>query len=55
MSVSELGVDLEEYKRAVPMMVAGTVEDMSIKTNPRYAMMDEFTQLFIESYPPREI
>ncbi|MEZ4491445.1 MAG: bifunctional acetaldehyde-CoA/alcohol dehydrogenase [Cyanobacteriota/Melainabacteria group bacterium] len=55
MSVSELGVDLEEYKRAVPLMVAGTVEDMSIKTNPRYAMMDEFTQLFIESYPPREI
>ena len=55
MSVSELGVDFEEYKRAVPMMVAGTVEDMSIKTNPRYAMMDEFTQLFIESYPPREI
>jgi hypothetical protein len=28
---------------------------MSIKTNPRYAMMDEFTELFIESYPPREI
>lgn len=53
LSVSELGIDFNDYKRAIPSMVAGTIEDMSIKTNPRYAMQEEFTQLYLGSYEPR--
>ena len=54
LSVSELGIKLEDYKRMMPSMVAGTIEDMSIKTNPRYALQDEFMELFLNSYEPRK-
>lgn len=53
LSVSELGVNHEDYKRMMPSMVAATIEDMSIKTNPRYALQDEFMELFLNSYEPR--
>lgn len=54
LSVSQLGIDFEEYEKAIPRMVLTTFTDMSIKTNPRYALQDEFADLFVNSYQPRD-
>jgi acetaldehyde dehydrogenase/alcohol dehydrogenase len=53
LSISELGISLADLESALPELVETAFDDMSVRTNPSYALAPEIVQLFISSYPPR--
>lgn len=55
MSISECGVSMADFEKTLPDLVLAAASDMAIKTNPRYALKDEFIELFVSSYAPRKI
>ncbi|MBZ0187389.1 MAG: hypothetical protein K8F91_14175, partial [Candidatus Obscuribacterales bacterium] len=54
-SISECGVSMADFEKTLPDLVLAAASDMAIKTNPRYALKDEFIELFVSSYAPRKI
>lgn len=53
LSVSELGIPLAAYEKAIPELAETAFSDMSIRSNPRYSLSPEIVGLFKSSYPPR--
>lgn len=53
LSVSELGIPLADYEKAVPELAEIAFSDMSIRSNPRYTLAPEIVGLFKAAYPPR--
>lgn len=54
LSVSELGIPLEAYQAALPELVETALNDMSVRSNPRYTLVPEVLELFQSAYPPRQ-
>jgi len=54
LSISELGIKPEEFQNKLPILVKAAFEDLSIKTNPRFPMIEEMVQLFVSAYPERQ-
>jgi acetaldehyde dehydrogenase/alcohol dehydrogenase len=54
LSVAELGIPLDQYMAAIPEMTEIAFSDMSIRSNPRYALAPEVAQLFGAAYAPKE-
>lgn len=54
LSVSELGISPEAYQAALPELVETALNDMSVRTNPRYTLVPEVVELFQNAYPPRQ-
>lgn len=54
LSVAELGIPLDVYEKALPELAEVAFADMSVRTNPRFALAPEVAQLFIAAYPPRQ-
>ncbi len=54
MSIEELGLPADELLKVGPELVRSAFEDMSLRTNPRMALVTEIQDLFVKSYPRRE-
>ena len=54
LAISELGISQSDLEAAMPELVATAFDDMSVRTNPSYALAPEIVQLFISSFPPRQ-
>jgi acetaldehyde dehydrogenase / alcohol dehydrogenase len=54
LSVAELGIGQDVYEKALPELTAVAFADMSMRTNPRFALAPEVGQLFVSAYPPRQ-
>ncbi len=48
--VSELGIKLDEYLLAIPVMIEKASRDLSIRTNPRMPMVEEFEEVLRGAY-----
>jgi acetaldehyde dehydrogenase / alcohol dehydrogenase len=53
LSIEELGIPVEDLQRAGEQLVQSTFEDMSLRTNPRMALITDLQELYIKSYPRR--
>jgi acetaldehyde dehydrogenase/alcohol dehydrogenase len=53
-SISELGISQEDFAKALPTLVRGAFEDMSVRTNPRCPLIKEVEALYMSAYPPRK-
>lgn len=52
-SISELGINEEDFKAKLPALLALSFNDLSLRTNPSFSLQADIAQLFIDSYPPR--
>ncbi|MBI2996113.1 MAG: bifunctional acetaldehyde-CoA/alcohol dehydrogenase [Candidatus Melainabacteria bacterium] len=48
--VSELGIKLNEYLAAIPDLVNKTINDLSLRTNPRMPLIEELEEIFKNAY-----
>jgi acetaldehyde dehydrogenase/alcohol dehydrogenase len=53
LSIEELGIPADEVLKVGPELVQASFEDMSLRTNPRMALIDDIKELFFVSYPTR--
>ncbi len=53
-SISDLGISVADLEAAGPELIKSSFEDMSLRTNPRLALLTDIKELFIRSYPPRQ-
>lgn len=54
LSVGELGIDPEVYLESLPELTETAMRDLSLRTNPGYALPTEVAQLFFEALPIRQ-
>jgi len=52
-SISELGISQADFQKHLPDMIKNACGDISARTNPRTAMVNEVLELFLNSYPKR--
>mmetsp|Transcript_25856 Transcript_25856/g.72415 ORF Transcript_25856/g.72415 Transcript_25856/m.72415 type:complete len:1028 (+) Transcript_25856:161-3244(+) len=57
MSIEDAGISWEEYESKLDMMAAMAFDDQCTGANPRYPLINELKQLFIDAYhgPPKEL
>ena len=53
-SIEDLGIPIPELEKYGPELVKTCFEDMSLRTNPRMALITDIKELFIQSYPKRQ-
>ncbi len=53
-SIEELGIPVPDLLEAGPELVKTCFEDMSLRTNPRMALITDIKELFEKSYPKRQ-
>lgn len=54
LSIEELGLKADDLLKVGPELVRSAFEDMSLRTNPRMALVTEIQDLFMKSYPRRQ-
>lgn len=54
LSIEELGIPIPALEEAGPELVRTCFEDMSLRTNPRMALITDIKELFIGAYPKRQ-
>lgn len=54
LSIEELGIPADDLLKIGPELVRSAFEDMSLRTNPRMALITEIKDLFFKSYPTRQ-
>lgn len=54
LAIEELGIPAAELLKIGPELVKSSFEDMSLRTNPRMALLTDIEELFRKSYPRRE-
>jgi acetaldehyde dehydrogenase/alcohol dehydrogenase len=54
LSIEELNIPVSDLLAAGPQLVRSTFEDMSLRTNPRLALISDIKELFTSSYPKRQ-
>lgn len=54
LSIEELGIPASELLKIGPELVKSSFEDMSLRTNPRMALLEDIKELYTKSYPRRE-
>lgn len=52
-SISDLGISQADFQKHLPEMIQSACADISARTNPRTALVDEMLQLFLSAYPKR--
>ncbi len=53
MSIEELGIPAQDLLACGPELVKSSFEDMSLRTNPRMALLKDIKELYEKSYPRR--
>ncbi|MBY0359327.1 MAG: bifunctional acetaldehyde-CoA/alcohol dehydrogenase [Candidatus Obscuribacterales bacterium] len=53
-SIQDLGIPVDQLQAAGPDLVRACFEDMSLRTNPRLALIEDIKELFISAYPKRQ-
>ena len=54
LSIEALGIPAADLLKVGPELVKASFEDMSLRTNPRMALLTDIEELFHKSYPHRE-
>jgi acetaldehyde dehydrogenase/alcohol dehydrogenase len=54
LSIAELGIAEDAFKKALPELVKTAFEDMSMRTNPCCPLIRDVERLFVSSYPVRQ-
>ena len=54
LAIEELGIPADELLKIGPELVKASFEDMSLRTNPRMALLEDIKDLYFKSYPKRE-
>lgn len=54
LAIEELGIPADDLLKIGPELVKASFEDMSLRTNPRMALLDDIKDLYFKSYPRRE-
>ncbi len=49
-SISELGINKEEYERAIPDMAEDAMKSGNVKVNPRMTRIEDITALYRQIY-----
>ncbi len=52
-SISDLGISQSDFQKHLPDMIKNACSDVSARTNPRTALVDEVLELFLSAYPKR--
>ncbi|MBX9688722.1 MAG: bifunctional acetaldehyde-CoA/alcohol dehydrogenase [Candidatus Obscuribacterales bacterium] len=53
MCIQDLGIPVKDLQDAGEELVKASFQDMSLRTNPRLALISDIKELFIKSYPSR--
>ncbi len=48
--VGELGIKLDDYLQSIPELINKTINDLSIRTNPRMPLVQELEEIFRNAY-----
>ncbi len=48
--VSELGIKLDDYLVSIPDLINKTINDLSLRTNPRMPLLEELEEIFRNAY-----
>jgi acetaldehyde dehydrogenase/alcohol dehydrogenase len=48
--VSELNIKLDDYLAAIPDLINKTINDLSLRTNPRMPLVSELEEIFRNAY-----
>jgi acetaldehyde dehydrogenase/alcohol dehydrogenase len=54
LAIEELGIPADELLKIGPELVKASFEDMSLRTNPRMALLEDIKDLYFTSYPTRQ-